>query len=71
MINGDMRLTMAYQPLVLLCERPGHVKGVVTVGPLDTPDHHSSKVGVDGIRNPRWIIVLNGIMFTPKGQQTT
>lgn len=71
MINGDMRLTMPYQ-LLVLCERLGHVKGVVTVGPMgDAPDHHSSKVGVDGIRNPQCIIVLNGIMFTPKGQRTT
>lgn len=66
MINGDTRLTVAYQPLVLLCERPSHVKGVLTVGPLDILDHHS--IGVDGILNPRWSSMLNGIVSTPEWQ---
>lgn len=36
------------------------------MGSFDTRDHYSAKVGVIGIRDPRWTIVLNGIMSTLK-----
>ena len=41
------------------------------MGSFDTRDHYSAKVGVIGIRDPRWTIVLNGIMSTLKGQTMT